>query len=250
MGTNSMDHVQTWLTVLTCLVGVPHPALSGSAARSQSTPAGLHRTISWQTTRMPIDRLLLLVAHRYKLPMSIVIAAPVEPVTLPAGPHTGREALRLIGAAGRGYSWARVDSSIWFVSPKLELDPQNFLSWRLPWVDLFGTVGRFIGYLQATVAAAPTVPHGLALSSTGPLELTDRLPSTTLRNTSARAVLRLIMQRSPKFSSLIVFPRARHLTRADALAALSGWRWVALEAEPPQPLPSVTGSSPRGGTQR
>ena len=244
MGTETMSRVQTWLIAAACVVGAPCLLLHGTATRSQASPRGLGMAISWPTTSMPLDKVLLLAAHRYQIPMSIVIAAPLERVTVPAGRYTGRQALVLIGAAVPQYAWGVKGRSVWFGSKRLVRDPNNFLNWRLPRVDLFGTVGRFIGYLAATVAAAPTVPRGFAGSSTGPLELTDPLPEVTLRNTSARAVLGLIMKRSPRFSSLIIFPRALGLTRRDALVALAGWRWVPLEAQPPQTPPTLTGQSP------
>lgn len=241
-----MSRVQTWLIVTACVVGAPCLFLHGAATRSQASPKGLGSVVSWQTTSMPLDKLLLLAAHRYQMPMWIVIAAPLESVTIPAGRYTGRQALVLIGAAVPQYAWGVKGRSVWFGSKRLVRDPNNFLNWRLPRVDLFGTVGRFIGYLEAIIVAAPTVPRGVAGSSTSPLELTDPLPKVTLRNTSARAVLGLILKRSPRFSSIIIFPRAHGLTRRDALVALASWRWFPLDAKPPEPLPTVKSQSPRG----
>lgn len=228
--------------LLACALAPSYP-LAATAPPTARGPAGLERRVAWKAGCLRLDFQLEAVAHAYGVPVSAVLADPVPIACMPAGRRTGAEALNLIVRECPNYRWSFEDGAVWFTRVGLGRERQNFLNWRLPEVEISGPVGTFLSRLVPLIAAAPRVPSGIVSSMFVPLELSQPLPHRVVRNVTAGAILRAVMEARPVFSSLIIFPKATKLSRADGLAGLSSWQWVPLRVSPSPPPPPLTAHS-------
>lgn len=203
---------------------------------------GLDTPRHWPTARLSGRRLMWEISYRYRVPVSAVLALPINPTDIAAGEHTARAILDQFARANRNYSWGLSGAVVVVADRRIVNDANNFLNWRLPLVELIGPVGLFMPHLVDLIVAAPRVPHGEASSWMVPLTLNRELPRQDLRGKTAGDVLMWIMNFSGDFSSVVVFRKSKGLTRAGGMQALKNWRWVPLD-QPPPPPPRVVHST-------
>jgi hypothetical protein len=177
------------------------------------------------------------IARIYETPMLVVLQADHAELRLPASKMTLREVLDSAVSQNPGYRWEETANSvIYFYQTAVQMDPLNFLNWKLKWFPIFGSVLQVERLLRSSIQNVRyhATHEGGANSVAGADEEWEKhsLPRVEMANVTPTEVILKTMDMDGEFYSIIQFPGPGALKDSDLNDAFASWRWVSFDKAP------------------
>jgi len=220
----------TAVVIFLCLAG------QGSAQTQQLV--GIDRSETHREMRGTLINALVFVSGQFHIPIIGELVAPLDhELIIPSGTHSARQLLDQLVAQSRDYDWTVHSGVVHFYEKSILSAQGNFLNQKLRAFKMPPNVSDLKLILRERLSNAAKGLTGAAISYMGSPELRgETIAPKRLENVTGRKILLTAAELTPKFTSIVVFPKRQPKGSEDIDYSARNWFWLPVSGEN---LPSI-----------
>lgn len=198
----------------------------GSTPREQLS--GIDHSHAHKEMKGSLLNALVFVSTQFRVPVIGELVGPQDhDLVIPAGTDSARQILDQLVSQSRGYEWSVHLGVVHFYERRVVNAKGNFLNLRLRTFEIPPNVSDLKLILRERLTNDAKGLTGAVISYMASPELKEEvIASKRLQNATGRKILVTSAELTPKFTSIIVFPRREPKGNEDVDYASRNWFWL------------------------